>query len=603
MKIFNILPTFFWVSVILTGSAFSEGKNDIRILNKSFYYTLEDKNNQRSFYLFYPDTAREIQVFLPQLNLQGEHGQMVVDFPSKINPFAEKKEPGGISFSLPTKQGDRFIQEIKFQFSTKGLKAGKYDGEISTIIDKSALVPLDKLEINVLSPVPKRHGVIIPIVALAFAAWLSWMMAIHFPRRRKRLELEIKIVNLMNETEQLITPGSSLYRKLRRKISKAWDFNKLSEFGAVDERIKETEALLAVCREVRKVENRVAMRDRIPLDWEEEVRKKLDEVYLSLEEENIELANIKVNEALEYFDYDTKADKLDELRSDLSKGIELLGTADLNPALKQEVLKLQERASSLKDNEWDEIIAINRELRRLELISQVQQDVKIPDAVKNRVRYLLTERNDFTKAKELIQIAKEGLDQDYYRNLISKKHAKIAVKGDCHTYISLTFELKYQDKGRNLEQINNTLLATQKFSYEWDFGDGYRQTGKKTVHFFKTPGTYTISLTIKDPQGESIYTNTDEVTVKRELIIANDIRTGDFKHRRPFLLKRLHSDIRMLDSIAFVITVVIATIIGLQTHYVQNATFGSLNDYLTLFLWGFSLDSAKNGFLSLMKTK
>ncbi|MFQ5824807.1 MAG: PKD domain-containing protein [bacterium] len=600
MKIFKFLPTLFLFTIIFTTNAFSEGENNITLLNKSFYYTLGDKNNQRTLYLFYPDTARKIQVFLPKISLQGKYGQMAVEFPTVLNPFADKKVPGGILFSLPIKKSDKFIHEVNFQFSTEGLKADNYKGVINGIINKSTLIPLGELEINVLSPAPQKDIFVFPVLVLAIGSVLSWFMAIHIPRRRKRLELEIKIVNLRNEIDQLVAPATSLYRKLRRKTLKASEMNQLSEFGAVEERVRETEDLLAICREVQKIENRVETRELIPIDWEEEVKKNLEEVYLNLEEENIEAANIGVNKAFEYFDFDKKTEKLDEFKSDLIREIEGLPTSSLNQVLKEEIVKLKQRAKSL-DHELDKVIAINRDFRKLELILQVEQDVEIPDTLKKRVKYLLTEKDDFTKAKELIQIAKEGLDEDYYRNLISKNQVKIAIKGDPHTYISLTFELKYEDKNRNPEQINNTLLATQKFSYTWDLGDGYIQTGKTTVHFFKKPGTYTISLTIKDPQGEPIFTSTDGITVKKELNIAKTIRTGDFKHQKLALPKRLFSGIRKLDTIAFAISVAIATIIGLQTHYIENATFGSLKDYTSLFLWGFSLDSAKNGFLSLMK--
>ena len=45
-------------------------------------------------------------------------------------------------------------------------------------------------------------------------------------------------------------------------------------------------------------------------------------------------------------------------------------------------------------------------------------------------------------------------------------------------------------------------------SYEWDFGDGTTGTGATTSHTYTNPGTYTVTLTVKDAAG-----NTDSITI------------------------------------------------------------------------------------------
>jgi len=47
-------------------------------------------------------------------------------------------------------------------------------------------------------------------------------------------------------------------------------------------------------------------------------------------------------------------------------------------------------------------------------------------------------------------------------------------------------------------------------SYEWDFGDGTTGTGKTTTHKYISPGTYTVTLTVKDAAGN---TDTHSITV------------------------------------------------------------------------------------------
>ena len=50
-------------------------------------------------------------------------------------------------------------------------------------------------------------------------------------------------------------------------------------------------------------------------------------------------------------------------------------------------------------------------------------------------------------------------------------------------------------------------------SYDWDFGDGTTGTGKTTAHIYANPGTYTVTITVKDAANNSA-TDTLTVTVR-----------------------------------------------------------------------------------------
>ncbi len=49
--------------------------------------------------------------------------------------------------------------------------------------------------------------------------------------------------------------------------------------------------------------------------------------------------------------------------------------------------------------------------------------------------------------------------------------------------------------------------------YSWDFGDGSAGTGHSPVHVYKTPGVYTVRLTIRDDSATSADRSSDEMTV------------------------------------------------------------------------------------------
>ncbi len=53
------------------------------------------------------------------------------------------------------------------------------------------------------------------------------------------------------------------------------------------------------------------------------------------------------------------------------------------------------------------------------------------------------------------------------------------------------------------------------------------------------------------------------------------------------------------DRVAQWIVLLLGTLSGVAAVWLPNATFGSLQDYITAFLWGFGFHSAANGFLTI----
>ncbi len=63
---------------------------------------------------------------------------------------------------------------------------------------------------------------------------------------------------------------------------------------------------------------------------------------------------------------------------------------------------------------------------------------------------------------------------------------------------------------------SSTSEGAEILSYEWDFGDDTSGTGVQATHTYAANGTYTITLTVADSQGNS-HSASVEVTVKKDV--------------------------------------------------------------------------------------
>ncbi len=105
-----------------------------------------------------------------------------------------------------------------------------------------------------------------------------------------------------------------------------------------------------------------------------------------------------------------------------------------------------------------------------------------------------------------------------------------------NTQISTSPELNYLQAVINKENAVETNKSTlfdagnsfipnpdQEQSYFWDFGDGNSDEGIEVLHMYKEPGDYTITLTIKDGENESIATKNIYSYRKIILLLSDNI--------------------------------------------------------------------------------
>ena len=184
------------------------------------------------------------------------------------------------------------------------------------------------------------------------------------------------------------------------------------------------------------------------------------------------------------------------------------------------------------------------------------------------------------EAHDLVRELQTGISMDDVKQASAEKKGRILFEPSTATAGRL-LRARFQFDDAGIEGEDD---LTARLSYSWDFGDRTRLTrGKESIHFYggekKGGQCYKVKLIITsaDPPLKTPYPE-EPLEV----------------HKAP----RRSFDVTALETIAFFGTFVVAVLIGLNVQFESMTEFDSLQDYLAPFLWGFSLDQAKGGFLS-----
>ena len=106
-----------------------------------------------------------------------------------------------------------------------------------------------------------------------------------------------------------------------------------------------------------------------------------------------------------------------------------------------------------------------------------------------------------------------------------------------------------------------TFTSTCKYADRilWDFGDGWTSTGKVVQHYYKTNGTYTVSVTAENEAGKDIYSQQIIISWGRaEFNILNKSSWGVYfitcKYGNSYIEYKEHGYIPFNDSSEYTLT-------------------------------------------------
>jgi len=125
------------------------------------------------------------------------------------------------------------------------------------------------------------------------------------------------------------------------------------------------------------------------------------------------------------------------------------------------------------------------------------------------------------------------------------------------------------------------------YRYHWYFGDaaaGGPSEGMVVEHTYKQAGDYCVKAEIYNTSKPPKLVDTTAIVI----IVGMESATNALAEARRQRAKD--------TAVVTCISIVLATILGMLTKY-AGANFGTLQDYGTVFLWGFGLDASLKGFL------
>jgi hypothetical protein len=140
-------------------------------------------------------------------------------------------------------------------------------------------------------------------------------------------------------------------------------------------------------------------------------------------------------------------------------------------------------------------------------------------------------------------------------------------------------------------EIKDSYLFLHKLEYQWDFvltPEGWagsegeiqlqpKSLGPSVVHYFDRSGSGRVSV-------RPLYFNESgkEVTANQPLSIS---ASPDF---------RWYNILAGAEIAAWLIAAIVAIATGLLIYYYKGTSWGTWQDYLTLFIWGVGVDQGKN---------
>jgi hypothetical protein len=447
-----------------------------------------------------------------------------------------------------------------------------------------------------------RHSVVWALIVLLVAILVSFIATKGLETQRKRVTLLKKISQirpswLREEPPTLPVVAARAILKQAEARNKRW-YAALFAPDIVSGRVDKSAQLIGLIRRVREIRKRIRkwnqdemIRNRAEkrLDDKQvtEIATRLDELEGWLNSDKLyELYWVDLKRDIDNLVGQVRPDHFEEgdPRDVVTTLINRIGSQILN-------ISGQAAGGTQQQNDLSDYIEIERDYAKLKILweRQTDNDAKALKDLAALLKSDITLRIDkFFGAAD--DIAWVGLKQACANGgqgleFVSPRRSSIQ---PLQAYQLIEFEIAPKDP-----KLGNNYLFKHGLKYRWTL-EIETEKGKKKgrtrevltqdtseepriIQYVPLNGNLYVSVQLR--RNDDI---ADEVILESPLTIA---KSGDFGWTGAF---------RFVEVMAFSIAAIFAVISGLGTFYFDAPVFGSVNDYITLFIWGAGVDQTKN---------
>jgi hypothetical protein len=492
-------------------------------------------------------------------------------------------------------------QQAEIGGEFRGLAPGEYTLKVGL----AATNAVPETEQQMTLKVRVRHCVIGAGVVLLLAIAVSFIATKGLEAQRRRIAVLKKISELRPpwlREEPPTAPVVSVRAILRQAEdrNKSW-YSALFGPDVVSDRVNKAERVLGILRRMHQIREQINKWDQ-PIMIRYRAEKQLTEITADLDSETVNEKSAteierKLDELAEWFN----RDKLFDLYwADVKKRIDSLlcqAKPEEFPEKKHRdvVVKLREQIGQQPGKlDLTEAVKIDEDYAKLKILWECQQD-NDSEPLDQLVALLHDDQcpsiNNFFKERD--EIAWKRLKKAYEEE--GKEWLKFTSPQESTIYPIRTYELFQFEVESIPRNLGNNYLFRSGLEYHWSLDLEIRTWWK----FWK--GARTEKLTrpqTKEPRLVQYVPRKGKLHVSVKLCHNSDCST-EVKMKEPLPIKK-SSDFRWIGAFRFVevtalaIATLFALISGLQTYYIGKPSFGSMVDYVTLFIWGAGVDQAKN---------
>ena len=484
-------------------------------------------------------------------------------------------------------------QQVAIGGQAWGLAAGEYTvkvglGAANATIDNENPVTLK---------VFVKHGVLLPMVTLLLAIAISWVATKGLEAQRSRgIHLakveEVRKGSWRQERDSMPAVAARAFLKQAEDRNERW-FDALFGQDTTTAHIAKAELLAKVLDRVRDLRDRINRSGWRPLTVHR-ADKRLTGILASINPETVDVnAATKIEGQLAELDkwFDPKEHDtlyMGALKNDLETLVEQAKPEAFAPhdklieGLRGDIAKGRAQGAQASD-----IGRMERAYGILKILWERRRD-RDDEALK-RLFDLLHDKPQidiedfFDEADDIMWSRLVPADFKFIKPAVKELEPRRA-------YELIEFEIAPEHP-----RLGNNFLFKHKATYVWtlEVPDGdkrktvteQRTNEPRVVQYAPKPGEYYMTVSLEHKGGPA-----DKRVHSKPLTI---IRSSEYGYLSIF---------RFTEMAALGIATLFAMITGLATYYFGKAAFGSITDYVSLFVWGAGVDQAKNFVQQLGKT-